>query len=200
VTSIEFKYVEDYERCAVELDNDTPCAVCGDADELRWRRFSSVKEVGAVCVQCVARGFPDWVHQGRDGDADELRQQLRELHPDWSADQVDTDAKAKNAELARRTPPILSWQDWAWPACCGDYCRFLQHAGQPDITELAKHRRLSDGVELLRQSLVEAKPSAEEVWSFLPPKRVTAASNWGTQAYVFKCLTCKRLRVVWDAC
>lgn len=200
---LSFKYVADFSECSVEVDDEDrrPCAICGMVTAPRWGSgFSSQRDHGPICGSCVANGLPDWLQLRRDGDPDALRRQLRDLHADWSDDQIEADVRAKDHELRRRTPPVLSWQDWSWPACCGDYCRFLHHAGQVELAEFANDRRIASGIELLRQGLTDHIQPAESVWSFLPSKRVSAESNWGTQAYVFECLTCRRLVIEWDAC
>jgi uncharacterized protein CbrC (UPF0167 family) len=199
--SFTIKYVDDFDRCSPEHEGDEPCVVCETHDNIAWRGFSTEEENNVACISCVAAGLPDWIQQGRGGQAGELEGQLRGLHPDWSEEEIAADMKAKQHELARRTPPILSWQEWFWPACCGDYCRFLQHCGQRDLDSIARRRGKGTGLELLREGLIDPHlQPPEAVWSFLPADSLSPSSNHGTQAYAFECLTCKRILVEWDAC
>ena len=193
-----FKYVADASSCSVPLDDETPCDLCGRVVDPRWGSFVGEPSLDAVCAWCVAKGIPDGAAQRRDGDQGTLRAQLQEKQPQASAKAIQRDVDAKLDELARRTPPVLSWQDWDWPACCGDFTRFLRHAGQREIDALARDRGGGSGEALFRASLVDADQYDPELWHHLPSEPVTVNSNWKVQAYVFECLTCRRLLVQWD--
>lgn len=194
-----FRYVDDPHACAPLAEPGTPCALCGAlGDAYEGYHFSSVDdEPGPVCFGCLERGLPDGLLMARSGDLAALRAQLGERHADWTAAMIEADVQAKREQLERRTPPILSWQEWSWPACCGDFCRFLRHAGRRELDELAHHRDLPDGRALLAASLVdEPRP---ELWDWLPAEPVGVHSNDSPQAYVFECLSCQHLRITWDS-
>lgn len=178
---------------------DAPCGLCGTDRDVRVSGFAGARDIDAICLRCIAAGLPDDVAMGRDGDGGALRKQLRALHPDWTDAQLAADAAEKIRELAHRTPTILSWQEWFWPACCGDFCSFLQHAGQADLDGLAAGFGVEDGRALLAAGLIdETLQPASEVWRILPTASQSPESNDSPQAYVFQCRHCRRARIEWD--
>jgi uncharacterized protein CbrC (UPF0167 family) len=194
----QFRYVDDPTSTYPEAKE--PCALCGSDLNIRFGGggFRGARDVDAVCLPCIAAGLPDDVYVGRDTDSS-LPDQIRARHPDWTDDQVVADDKAKRRELQRRTPPVLSWQPWEWPACCGDLCRFLQHAGRADLDERAASFGVDDGRALLAAGLVKTGQPADRVWGWLHPDRQSAESDDSPQAYLFRCLHCGRPRIQWDS-
>lgn len=196
-----FRYVEDPESCALLVDDAVVCDGCGKTsyEAFKGSLFSSRRVLQAVCLNCLITGLPSDIRMARGGDVDALRAQLRERFPSASAEELDESVAEKVHELERQTPPVISWQEWRWPACCGDFCRFLTHAGKPNLDEFARRRGFADGRTLLMVSLVERLKNDEKLWDSLPAEHVFAESNHSPQAYVFQCLTCAMLRITWDA-
>jgi uncharacterized protein CbrC (UPF0167 family) len=60
-----------------------------------------------------------------DGDINELIRQLKDLNPLLTETEIDELAKLKTTELEKKTPKLITWQDWSWPCAEGDYCKFI---------------------------------------------------------------------------
>jgi uncharacterized protein CbrC (UPF0167 family) len=191
----EFKYFRDPERFAVILSKGTECDICH-----RVRRcfdasvFYGRERYTAFCFECVAAGRLAEVGAfGVNGDYGALKRQLQALNPGLPPDEVEQQARAITVRFEATTPKLLTWQDWAWPAHCGDYCQFVRMAGQADFNALAEN---GDGKRLFSTSLCRdlSESAVDDIWTALKPGSIGGisdpADNWSPMAYIFRCLKC----------
>ena len=157
--------------------------------------FYGEREIEFVCEECLAAGrLADEDVTTNDGDWDRLYQQLEDIHYRKHDEEIQMLAEPLRAELEQRTPPLPSWQDWPWPAHCGDYCEYVKEAGQPDLLAVAS----PEG----QPRLFGAKDDAafREWWSRLRPDSPEDNSTpYSPGVYLFQCLHCKQFVVEWDA-
>jgi uncharacterized protein CbrC (UPF0167 family) len=125
-----------------------------------------------------------------DPDIAALREQLRDVEEPERARL----ASERTAELSSRTPHLVTWQDWMWPACCGDYVRFEGEVGRKELRGFA---RGGDGWQWLIDHLRDPLPK-DLVESDLPPRASTEKEQWSLILYHFCCLHCARDLVLWD--
>jgi uncharacterized protein CbrC (UPF0167 family) len=154
-----------------------------------------------ICDQCLSGGA--LVERGlemNEGDIGTLRDQLTTLHPDYSADEVETIARPLSVEVMQCTPSPSTWQHFFWPAHCGDYCRYEREAGKPDLLALADDRYT---IPFIADSLYDRNHTeayAQTIWENIrpdSPKSITPAYDIGV--YLFQCLVCDRYLLLWDA-
>ena len=102
--------------------------------------------------------------------------------------------KDRNNELEHRTPHVITWQDFFWPAHCGDYCCFIKEAGKPDLVPIApegKYHLLFNDIddESFRYFWEGIRPDS--------PKDNSTAYSIGV--YLFQCLHCKQFIILNDS-
>lgn len=161
--------------------------------------YGSGDDVEFICEECLASGrLAERGITTNEGDIAALERQLAELRPDLDGKQRAALASARTAELESRTPSVITWQDFSWPAHCGDYCVFVKEVGAPDIKRLAG---LQDPVAFLAERLRNPlrKDEAREVWESIrrdSPRDGQAAYSMGV--YHFRCLHCNEPILIWD--
>jgi len=151
------------------------------------------KSYTAICFECVAEGrLLEIGASAVEGDFGKLKEQIRSENPNASADEIEEKAREITKQLGGSTPNFPTWQDWSWPAHCGDYCQFIRLAGQDDFNKLAED---GNGKALFRDSIYDSSLARnfDFVWSRLKPGNVSGIinpnDNWSPMAYIFKCLT-----------
>ncbi|MFI5273075.1 MAG: CbrC family protein [Ktedonobacterales bacterium] len=107
-------------------------------------------------------------------------------------------AAEPTAELEQRTPHLVTWQDFFWPAHCGDYCRFLKEVGQPEIERLAT---VGGGIAFLAAHCpdIADRQYAMEIWQAI--RHDTPAGNsiaYAVSVHWFRCLVCDESVLLWD--
>ena len=204
-----YKYFKYPSRLAAFHDDAIACQICAEEKIcLDASSFYGEKEMDAVCEDCLKAGRLKEISAcTTDADVEMLVNQLEELHPDWEKDQLLQDAKAKTDELEFCTPPVLSWQEWKYPAADGDYCQFLGFASKQD------YERLS----LLAEEEIDAKAffastlydtfaedtNVDGVWDSLPNKKikqVAQSNDYFLLVYLFKSLHSDTYVSLWDVC
>jgi uncharacterized protein CbrC (UPF0167 family) len=171
---------------------------CFDAES-----FYGEDKINSICPECLAAGRLVEIDSFTcNGDMEELRRQLKEIHPDMSSTEIEQLALQKTTLLERTTPPLITWQDWEWPCADGDYCRFIGFGSQPLYERLAT---AGSGEELFKDSFysgLEDDVDTDDLWeSVLPEDEIRDfqdSSEMETLFYVFQSLTSKKIVTIMD--
>jgi len=128
------------------------------------------------------------------GDAAALRKQLAEARPDLIGTELDALVQARTAELEQRTPCLITWQDFFWPAHCGDYCVFVEELGKPEIVELAREQDPTEWFCSL------ASDADVDVWNAIreDSARDNPSVSYDLTVYRFSCRRCQSTVLHWD--
>lgn len=165
-------------------DEPGACGVCGETRAGYEGPFSGGDDVELVCEPCLVAGRS--AERGlstNEGDTAALRRQLAERGD------PQTLVEERRAELEERTPYLVTWQAWHWPAHCGDFCRFERQVGRRELTELAAD---GDGERVYRAAVAEEPLD----WEHLPPD---GDAVYDVGVYLFRCLVCEAPVIRWDA-
>jgi uncharacterized protein CbrC (UPF0167 family) len=155
--------------------------------------FYGVEELDFVCEQCLVAGrLAERDFATNEGDLVALRAQLREIAPD-RAEQLEKD---RTEELEQRTPHLVTWQDFRWPAHCGDYCEFVSEVGQKELTEMAPG---GDGPAFLADSMDPRLAEFGLEWMDLPPRAPSSRDEvYDPALFLFRCNEFRRYVMWWD--
>lgn len=201
---MQFRYFLEPEKFAYILEDEQECDICGKESRcFDGSLFLGEEEYNAFCLDCVAKGkILDVGAFAVDPDLTALTEQLKKKNPGVSDKKIEKRAEELTQQLEGTTPKFPTWQDWLWPAHCGDYCQLLRLAGQEDYNRQATDGK---GIELFRRTLyghLKDMTNVDEIWAALKPgsiKGITdSQDNWSPMAYMFKCLTCGEIVTVWD--
>jgi uncharacterized protein CbrC (UPF0167 family) len=112
-------------------------------------------------------------------------------HADFGASFNLVDGKASDEaqdEVANRTPGLLTWQDWDWPAHCGDAGIYL---GQPTGAELRANAAALEALlnDLRQWEWGQDDAQVDEFLDGLGASQI---------AYLFECRHCGIPLVRWD--
>jgi uncharacterized protein CbrC (UPF0167 family) len=126
---------------------------------------------------------------------DALTLQLASLRPDLSEADRSELVRSRTDELEQRTPALMTWQDFFWPAHCGDYCVFVEELGTPELVELA-------GEQDPATWFYSHVPDTDvDVWDAI--RKDSARSNptdsYDVTVYRFSCRSCLAVVLHWDA-
>jgi uncharacterized protein CbrC (UPF0167 family) len=167
------------------------CAICERERPGYTGPFYGLEQVDFVCEACLAGGrLGERGLTTNEADVEALRTQLRSR---GIADGELVDER--RAEVEERTPGVETWQDFLWPAHCGDFCRFEQEVGQAELTALAGD---GDGASFFRAHLYDEEPAGLD-WEFVPPAAPGAGEAYSVGIYLFRCVECDRPVLLWDA-
>src|SRR5689334_1845962 len=119
-----FRYFADPHGASGYEEQPQPCDICGAVRSGYhggfYRRSS---EIHFVCEACLVSGrLADYGLQINVANSAKLTEQLRRLRPDLNDTAILAVAQERTAQVERRTPSPSTWQDFDWPAHCGDYC------------------------------------------------------------------------------
>lgn len=200
-----YKYFKYPKRYAVFTEANATCEICGTVTQcLDASAFYAEQELEAICENCVSTGRLEEINAfTNDGDVEQLFDQLLELYPNTEKEQLLQEAKAKTNELEMQTPPIVSWQDWKFPALDGDYCQFIGFASQQDFNALATD---GNGKQLFDESLLDELreyTDIDAIWERIPKqkvKTVAQSNNYTLLAYLFKSVVSEKYVTIWDMC
>ncbi|MCW3105283.1 MAG: hypothetical protein JWO09_3723 [Bacteroidetes bacterium] len=198
-----FKYFENPEVITGLRKNKTQCDTCKkekfcfDAEA-----YYGGSNLSSVCPECLANGeLYDLNVFTCEGDAEELKRQLKITEPALTGSQIEELAGQKTKELEKTTPKIISWQDWSWPCADGDYCRFIGYGSRPFYNRLAPD---GNGKRIFADSFYYSVKdvSDEGLWDELLPdeevKDYEDSSSYSVLFYVFKSLNSDKIITIWD--
>jgi uncharacterized protein CbrC (UPF0167 family) len=179
----DFRYFPDYK--ALAQFEPGPCS-CHSTDQgpsfqcLTGQYFDNPDVPEAVCVEDLKAGvFRVYIDDYVIG---LLEQSVRGIYPDWSSDQIQSHVERAIDELSR-TPPVPWIQHNAWPACHGDFCRYLGEWDQNKLNGMADR---GDGKSYLMSIIQEPEGVGDPdgLWENI-------GNGWAA-IFVFECLSCGR--------
>ncbi len=198
-----YKYFKYPSRYAVLTDEPIACEICKKKQIcLDATAFYSKDEIEAICENCLKAGrLPEIEACSNDADVEELFDQLIHLHPNKKRETLLQEAKAKTDELEFRTPPLVSWQDWKFPALDGDYAQFVCFGSKHEYNKYAPD---GDGKAFFEKWLLDDLrefTNFENLWRAVPENRIRTVSqsnDFSLLTYLFKSLHSEQYVIVWD--
>ena len=123
MSEYKFRYHPDpLKTGAFKNDKTVICDRCNKETNVYYTNpFYSVKEIYALCPDCIASGAAAEKFDGAFQDSE-------------SVDEVSDPEKLD--ELVHRTPGYCGWQQEYWRAHCGDYCAYLGNVGARELRAL----------------------------------------------------------------
>lgn len=196
---MEFRYFRYPHRFSTYRSAPETCAVCGQKQPGYAGPFYGLEEIDFVCETCLAAGrLAEKGAFTNDGDDTTLRSQIAHRHPEMSAEALEAEVDRRTAELEQRTPHMVTWQDFSWPAHCGDYCCFVKEAGKDDLNTLAAD---GNGLAFFESHLYRTYlgDDMEDVWKGIRPESPQDnAFSFPIGVYLFQCLQCREYVLLWD--
>lgn len=175
------------------------CDLCGRERPGYEGPFHGAGDVNFVCEECMMAGrLKDVNCTTNDPDANALRQQLQAPGTELGDKKIEETIRERTDALVYATPHLVTWQDFFWPAHCGDYCRFLKEVGQPELNELAPD---GDGLTFFRTHAdnIQDEAHAREVWEDIREDSPTNGENaYPMGVFLFQCLGCGEHVIHWD--
>jgi uncharacterized protein CbrC (UPF0167 family) len=193
-----FRYFASPHQFSTYAEELQQCQLCGRVRAGYKGPYYGVEHIDFVCEECLIVGrLADKNQITNEGDLEALQTQLKQRYPELTAEEVAQLAQQRTEELERRTPNLLTWQDWFWPAHCGDYCRFIKEVGKPDLVAIANDR---DGKGFFRDHAVDVDVSnMDAIWSAIrPDSPVRHTESYSVGVYLFQCLECNQHVIIWD--
>lgn len=172
-----------------------------DSGPYRYRhaRGYRLETIPFVCEECMLAGRLREIRSTTNtGNNAALLSQLEALQPRLSYRERVARAGTRTGELVYATPTLLTYETFAWPVHCGDYCRFLKMVGQPDLDDLAQD---GDGQAFFEAHAASIQDStqAREVWAKIRQDRPQhALPDSSVDVCLFQCLTCGEYIIHWD--
>ena len=163
--------------------------------------FDGCARVEFVCEECLVSGMlADLDVRTNEGDMSALHEQLQEKIPELVEAEIEMLVKQRTAELEHRTPHLITWQDFFWPAHCGVYCCFIKEVGKVDLNELAPD---GDGRAYLSAHLhgdLIDSTDTSSIWEEIRPDSLKDNSDaYAIGVYLFRCLICGAYTILWDS-
>jgi uncharacterized protein CbrC (UPF0167 family) len=199
---VKFKYFKNPKAFAVFTEKRVNCDICQKKERCYdGNAFYGEEILEGVCHQCLIRGKLEGTGIfANDADVEALFDQMIRLNPDTPKEELLQLAKAKIAEIELQTPPVLSWDDWQFPALDGDFAEFVSIVSQENMNELAPD---GNGLAFLEKyiRIEEENPiDIETLWKQLPETRIERIEQTNHQclAYLFKSLHSDTYLIIWD--
>jgi uncharacterized protein CbrC (UPF0167 family) len=199
---MKFNYFRDAKNFGGLMDTRCKCSVCGFKEKcFDGEAFYGETEVEAICFKCLKNGrLKGSGIFSNDADVEALFDQMLAQFPDKSKDELLAEAKEKIDEVELRTPPILSWEDWKFPALDGDFCEFISFTSKAELSELAED---GDGKAFLTKYLrvdEDNLVNPEIVWYQLSETKIEHINqtNHNCLCYLFQSKVSGEYLVIWD--
>lgn len=157
-----FKYIENPEKILAYSDKPINCDCCGKEVHCYANSMYTQHQVNAICCDCIKDGSACKKFKGNFNDA------------------IEMDNASAMEELLTRTPPLPTYQNFFWPECCEDFCKFLRVCSPSDLKD---EKILSD----LKETYDEEEVSFEEL-SLINPYYIL----------LFQCLKCGKHHIIID--
>lgn len=196
-----FTYFRRPHQFSTHTDEPQVCELCSQVRAGYRPPFYGRAGIKFLCEECLAAGrLAEIDAMTNEGDVRSLRGQLSEAQPKLDEEQVESLVRERTGELEHRTPHLVTWQDWLWPAHCGDYCRFLKEAGKPDLNQLAPD---ADGRAFFADNLygrLGETTDVSAVWEGIrPDSPKDNRTAYHVAVYLFQCLHCGAHVITWDS-
>ena len=152
------------------------------------------RDLEFVCEDClIQERLSELNTVTNDCDVEALKLQIAQLCSGYTEQEVEKFSQEKSFEIIYRTPRIQTWQDYLWPAHCGDYCKFIKEVGQSELLQIAKLEEIKD---LLA---IEDETDFRFIWeSIRKDIPVDNSTAYDIGIYLFQCLHCNEYVVLWD--
>lgn len=194
-----FRYFAHPHQFSTYREEPAQCNLCGRSRPGYAGPFYGPRDIEFVCEECLATGRLKGLDIATNqGDIDSLREQVRGFHQQLRDDECERLVRDRTAELEHQTPSHITWQDFFWPAHCGDYCCFIKEVGQPELARLAPD---GNGPEFLatHASDITDIESAREVWAGIRPDiPLDSHLSYSLGVYLYHCLICSEHVLLWD--
>jgi len=189
-----FRYFADPHHFGLYSKEPQTCGLCGEERPVYEGPYYGIEEVEFVCEECLVGGkLAEHDLTTNEGELRTLVEQLTERLPGESPEQITEMARQRKAELEQRTPHLSTWQDFFWPAHCGDYCQYLKVVGKKDLLQLAPD---SDGKRFLAKHV---EHDVDGLWEHMrADSPYNADLNYSPEFFLFRCLECGEYVLYWD--
>lgn len=199
-SEIVFRYFRNPHQFSTYSDTPKTCDICGQVRAGYGGPFYGKADVEFVCEECLATGrLAERDVITNEGDLVALREQLRGKHPKLDEAQIEARAQQRTTELENCTPHLITWEDFFWPAHCGDYCCFFKEVGKPDLNNLAPD---GDGRTFFGTHLygdLSDLTDVSVVWERIrPDSPKDNVISYTVGVYLFQCLHCGAYVILWD--
>ena len=199
---MEFKYFKYPKKFGVYISGKNNCSICNWKGKcMDATPFYGEEMLDAICPKCLKEGKL----QGRniftnDGDTETLLDQLVELYPDATNEEIVAMARTRTDELETQTPTILSWQDWKFPCADGDYCEFIGFASQQSLNELAPNGNGQAFLQSIFYKNFKVVENFDNLWGNIPvqPIENLDQANRDILVYLFKSVVTDTYIATWD--
>jgi len=197
---MNFHYFQHPHKFSTYTGEEQYCDLCKQVRPGYKGPFYGRERIEFVCEECLVHGrLADVGVTMNEGDVVSLRRQLGDMYPDFSQEQIQELVQQRTAELEYRTPHVVTWQDFRWPAHCGDYCRFIKEVGKPELNQLAPD---ANGQGFFAEHLREeyrSTTNVPDVWGAIRPDSPEDNSiAYSVGVYLFQCLLCQEHVILWD--
>lgn len=196
----QYRYFTHPHRFSTFRSEPDVCGICGiERFGYGGPFYGPDDEIDFVCEECLGSGrLAELDSSTNSGDHVTLERQLRQLQSHLDEEAFQALVAERTAELEQRTPLLITWQDFYWPAHCGDYCRHVKEVGTPDLERLAPD---GDGLSFFASHArdIDDIEHAREIWPGIradSPESGKIAYDVGV--YLFECLTCGERVLLWD--
>ncbi len=191
---MKFKYILDYNKL-VGTATKEQCRTCN----------TNTLCLNEVCFRCYQEqeSLKKCPEEFRDlytiARPEEIRKQLKDIHPDWSDHKIDEIARIRDNEIEHGTPVINGYQNFQWPCIDGDYVEFIAYGCKPFYNTLSKN-----GKEAFEKSIHDEMKDDlyDEYWEERVPDEIinsVGETNYATLFFVFKSLHSDKIVTYMDS-